>query len=648
MNNRFLKRLKFYIERLILRGAKYQLILLAVTIILVSILGGAVAFIFTGDFKGVHGAIWWAFLRLTDPGYLGDDQGLFLRVVSVTLMILGYILFWGALVAIMTQWLYRTLRGLERGSTPITQKGHVLILGWTNRTLDIVKELLSSSERLTGSMGDIDVEDLRIVILAQEVTGELAQDLREGLGPLWDEKRVLLRSGDALRIEHLQRVDYMHAGVIIIPGTDFLIDGQDNIDARNIKSLLCISEFGSNQSEDGFPLVISEIRDARKIPIALSAYKGEVELISSDQVVSRLLVQSMRHQGLLGVAAEIINQDEGNEFFLREFPELTGKRLQDLSGAFPKAIVCGVLRPGDEGRIPILNPPDGFRIEKGDILIILAGKSSETDLSPGFDEEPVKKGAPVPISRDAQDTRVLIMGWNHNVPALINEFDNYQNEHFSVDVFSRIPVTEREDFISQFDMSWQNVTLRHLQGDCTVISELEQVSPASYDNVVLISDSLMKSNEESDALSILGFLTLKRVLSQNSGGPEILVQLMMPQNKEILQGEGVQILVSPLFLSRMVARVAVRRDLRKVFNEIFTAGGTDLAFMPAERYGIDRESVSFKDIEKAVTLKGDLALGVKINEKKGSVKKNTHLNPSRDSVWDLGKDGEIIVLTTSD
>lgn len=270
MVNRFIMSIRFFIERMVLRGAKYQLIFLAVIIILVSIVGGAAVFVFTGDFKGIQSAVWWAFLRLTDPGYLGDDQGLFLRVISITLMILGYILFWGALVAIMTQWLYRTIRGLEQGITPITQKGHVLILGWTNRTLDIVREIIPSSGRLSGSMGNIDVERLHIIILAQEVTSNLARELRDGLGPRWDEKRIILRSGNPLRIEHLQRVDYMHAGAIIIPGADSLGDRQENIDARTIKSLLCISEFGSEQSVNGFPLVISEISDARKIPVFLS------------------------------------------------------------------------------------------------------------------------------------------------------------------------------------------------------------------------------------------------------------------------------------------------------------------------------------------------------------------------------------------
>src|SRR5690606_7794786 len=76
-------------------------------------------------------AIWWAFLRLTDPGYLGDDAGAFRRTVSTFVTVAGYVLFMGSLIAIMTQWLRQRMLQLERGLTPIAMRDHILLLGWT-------------------------------------------------------------------------------------------------------------------------------------------------------------------------------------------------------------------------------------------------------------------------------------------------------------------------------------------------------------------------------------------------------------------------------------------------------------------------------------------------------------------------------------
>ena len=70
--------------------------------------------------------MWWAFLRLTDPGYLGDDEGLARRTISTVVTVLGYVLFLGLLIAILTQWLNQLIARLESGVTPVALSDHVL------------------------------------------------------------------------------------------------------------------------------------------------------------------------------------------------------------------------------------------------------------------------------------------------------------------------------------------------------------------------------------------------------------------------------------------------------------------------------------------------------------------------------------------
>ena len=88
-----------------MRGLPYRLLLVAITIVAVSILAGVMTFALTGSFT-IPEAIWWAFLRLTDPGYLGDDRGLAQRIVSTIVTILGYVfLSWTpAMLARVFQW----------------------------------------------------------------------------------------------------------------------------------------------------------------------------------------------------------------------------------------------------------------------------------------------------------------------------------------------------------------------------------------------------------------------------------------------------------------------------------------------------------------------------------------------------------------
>lgn len=103
---RIVDRIKFIVERQLVKGAGFQLLVVGCFIALISLIGGLLVVLpQAGEFESPGHAIWWAFLRLTDPGYLGDDVGTWQRIVSTLLTIMGYVVFMGTLVAILTRWL---------------------------------------------------------------------------------------------------------------------------------------------------------------------------------------------------------------------------------------------------------------------------------------------------------------------------------------------------------------------------------------------------------------------------------------------------------------------------------------------------------------------------------------------------------------
>ena len=132
--HRFKDRLRFLLERFLLRGLGYRLLLAAMIVVVVAIVTGELAFILAPEITEASEGIWWAFLRLTDPGYLGDDEGFFQRFISTIVTVLGYVLFLGLLIAILTQWMNQFIAKLESGVIPVAVSQHLLILGWTHRT----------------------------------------------------------------------------------------------------------------------------------------------------------------------------------------------------------------------------------------------------------------------------------------------------------------------------------------------------------------------------------------------------------------------------------------------------------------------------------------------------------------------------------
>lgn len=169
--------------------------------LLVALLGGLLMRLLAPGFDEVGESIWWAFLRLTDPGYLGDDEGLLGRTVSTAVTVLGYLLFLGLLIAILTQWMNELIERIESGTRPVRLADHVLILGWTHRTPYIVLELLRTRGRVTRFLETRDASILRIVVLAEQreeialgvltVAGEVHLNPDRG-------ERLAIRDGDQL------------------------------------------------------------------------------------------------------------------------------------------------------------------------------------------------------------------------------------------------------------------------------------------------------------------------------------------------------------------------------------------------------------------------------------------------------------------
>ncbi len=645
MPHRVKNRLKYVLERWIQRGALYQFLMIAGLIVAVAVGGGLLAFVIAGGFAGPFEAVWWSFLRLTDPGYLGDDEGTALRVISTLVTVLGYVLFMGSLIAILTQWLNQTMRKLESGLTPIAMKGHVLILGWTNRTPAIVHELVLSEGRVARFLRRRGVRRLRIVILAEEVDATLRHELREQVGREMHKWQIILRSGSSLRLEHLHRVDFMRAAVILLPGADFTLGGAEATDARVIKTLLSISNYGEAAKEPPPPLV-AEIFDAKKIAIAQRAYQGEIDVVASDAFISRLIAQNVRHRGLSFVYAEILSYGSGNEVYVRPCPEFAGAGIHEIEDAFEEAVVLGAVRPAARGFEPLLNPPPDFRLQEDDRLVLIARTFEESAPLEGFRPQRVERPSsvrrPVPLH---PERRILVMGWSHKVFALLREFGSYGSERFLIDVLSVVPTAEREAQLSSLALNAGRVQVRQLEGDYTDAADVEALAPTGYDNVVFLSSDWLETGEETDARTLLGYVLLRSLLPED-GGPEILVELMDPENARLFRKRPGEVIISPVILSHILAHVALRRELSAVFGELFGPGGAEIFFRDAGDYGLAGREVSFREVQHAAAEHGEIALGVRLAGGPTHTIGGVYVNPPAQKRWTLTEDDEIVVLTT--
>lgn len=645
MTSWFLRRTRFLLERWVQRGVLHQLLLMAGLIAAVAVLGGCAAWALTPRFEHLGPAIWWSFLRLTDPGYLGDDEGAALRLISTIVTILGYVLFMGSLIAIMTQWLARTIRKLENGLTPISMENHFVILGWTNRTPEILKRLLATDERVKRFLARRGVAKLRVVVLADEVTAELRLGLRESLGKDWHEKQVFLRSGSSLQQEHLARLDLRHAAVVMIPGADFALGGAELTDTRVVKTLLNLDALFSGDYRDQrkVPHVVAELFDPNKVPIARNSVHMKTEIIAGDRLICRLLLQSLRHADVGRMLLHLLSHPSDNSIYLRAFSELAGVDMQALAPVFPRAVVLGYLSMEGGMRTVRFNPSGGACLKEGDSLIFLARNYSH--CSPNLDariSQPPAHQGPLPPGPGTSKRRLLILGWSNKLPTLLSELLESSADIFEITILSQVSQEARCRALDHLSLEG-NIGIKNVVGDYALEHEMRALEPQRFDHILFMGSGWMESSEEADARTVLGLLLLRNLLHEQRSAPQILVEFLDPDNARILRGAAEVVFVSPLMLSHLLALVGMRPDLNAVFDELTSSNGTSIDLRRPQELGLPADHISFSDAQLAAARRGCTALGFSITEHAGRPSQ-AYLNPDRTRSWKLLENDRVVVL----
>lgn len=641
---RLIDRLKFVVERQLVKGAGFQLLVVAVFIGLISLIGGLLVMPQGREFEDPGAAIWWAFLRLTDPGYLGDDVGTWQRFVSTLLTISGYVVFMGTLVAILTRWLIAKMADLERGLTPVTLKHHVVVLGWTSQTLPLVSELLVSSGRMRRFLERHDTQRLNLVVLSEEASAKQVHELRNEPGIGRRARQIILRSGSAIQPDALHRVACLDAAAVIVPSAAHEAGSLVTSDVETVKALLSIAA-QARQLQAPLPFVVAEIQDVRKLPVIERAYPGAVEVVAGDATISRLMVQNILHPGLSEVFNELLTAGDGNELYVRGGESVAGLSLGELASARPEAVVLGLLRHQETGWEVCLLASSDTRIEARDRVVMMAREYAETEPDP-------KQPALPPIARDESPRaarpaeqagyRVLILGWNRRVPSLVAELASYGHRNFELDLVSVVPSDEREQAIARYVDDSRQVPCRHIEADYMVEGELRRVQPAGYDTIILLSSDRLASGEEADARAMVGYLQLEDILAESLKRPQLIMELSDPDNRHLLYGHRSEMLISPMILSHVLAQVALRRELRVVLDELFTVGGAEIQFRDPHDYPLPA-SATFQVLEKTMATDGDLALGV-FRGRPDDSGRHLQLNPPRKAYLELQPGDRLVVL----
>lgn len=572
---------RYWFDNAMSKGTPALIGLLALgTGILIVIVTVLVEIFTPGEVDGTDDALWRNLMRAIDAGTMGGDKGTAPYLAFMLLISIGGIFLVSALVGVLATGLDTRLTQLRKGKSRVIEKGHTVVLGWSDQLFTIISELAEAAE------GD----KICVVILADKDKVEMEDAIRarvEHGGKL----RVVCRTGNPSAPLDLEIVRPDLASVIIVPTPD-----ASDPDIKVIKTLLALEH---RAWPAGRPPIVAAVADSTNLAAAELAGPS-VTFVDAEDVTARLIVQSRRHPGLSAVCTDLLGF-AGDEIHTRYEPFFAGSAFRSVLGAYATATVFGVrTRDGEV----LVNPPSDRMIGDGDELLVLAPSQKAIR----------RTVTPVPIVPEALSTRprvpeagesTLVLGWNDRGPTIVRLLDQYLPKGSTLTVAAtRLDTVDSEAFARLESMKVATVGC-----DPTRRSALESLSPGDFQHVIVLSDDEV-GPEHADARTLVQLLHLRDVKNRNGYAYAIVGEIADDANRGLAQvTRADDFVVSTKMISLLLAQLSRNPKLVDVFHELFDPQGSDIYLKPAGDYLVPGVTGNFATVIEAARLRGETAIG---------------------------------------
>ncbi|WP_437953725.1 TrkA C-terminal domain-containing protein [Sorangium sp. So ce296] len=568
-------------------------------------------------------ALWITLMRALDAGTVAGDTGSRGYLAAMFAVTLGGIFMVSILIGIITSGIEDRVSELRKGRSLVCEEGHTVILGWSPQIFSMIQELAIANESRPRAA---------IAVLAEKDKVDMEDEIRARVGPT-GKTRVVCRTGNPCDPADIAIVNPDAARSIIL-----LSPEEGNPDSQVIKSILALTN-KAGRKKGRYPIV-TQIRDRRNLDAARLVARDEAALIPTEDVLSRITVQTCRSEGLSVVYGELLDF-KGHEIYTRDEPALVGKSFGEALFAYDDCAVIGIRRRGGE---VLLNPPMDARIEPGDAVILIAEDDSAigapSKKPPKVDERAIRDGKPAA----PRPERTLLLGWNRRAAAFINELDHYVAEGSEVTVVADVP-DAREQLEAECG-ELRNLAVRIERGDTTDRRTLDRVV-GSYDHVVTLSYSDALDPQEADARTLVTLLHLRDLEAKRGQSFSIVSEMLDLRNRELAEvAHADDFIVSDKLVSLMLAQISENRDLAAVFEDLFDPEGSELYLKPARDYVRLARPVTFATIVESARRRGEVAVGYRLAAQADDAAQayGVKVNPRKRAPVTLGEGDRIIVL----
>ena len=534
---------------------------------------------------GFFDALWWSMKHILDPGALSENYGAPPLVIGFALFnsIMGLVIT-SALIGYIVSSIQSVFEETRKGTSTIKETGHFLILGWNRKAIPILMRLAKLDQKE------------RVVILTATDTEIIRSELRRHSRSLRKLKIIPLQGSIASPGE-LRRIALKKAAYVII-----LAEGHGTknsfSDVTTIKTLMLIN---SNLVQSEKSNVVAEVVDTEKLKIANIVSESKYPIVSSGQIISKIIVQCARYPGYSRVYQKLFSEEE-IKIDLVNVENSDGETFGDVAARFENGTAIGISWFKDEGsgkkRVTILNPEPDFDLAGDDEIVVIRDASASLAISTHeFNTELTE--AELKDRQSFSSTRpnvkkVLIFSMSPNIVEIVKEMNQHTMDRLEIVLACKDAEKACLEISAQLSEGIEEVkdifaTQPHIEPmefDLEGNWLLENLPITKFDAIFVLADE-SEYKVDADSRTVLLLVLIKNLIQVNLSErlPPVVAEILDKQTSDLLQDSSVNdTVISTEFISNLLLQVVRNPFLENIYRELLNAGGVEMGFRPVEQY----------------------------------------------------------------
>ncbi|MEN9751908.1 MAG: hypothetical protein RLZZ600_955 [Actinomycetota bacterium] len=573
----------------------------------------------SGDHPTYFDTFWAAFSKILS---LGGEDTWAERIVGVLYWAIA-IAVTGTVIGFITSLIQRTMAQLSKGTSPVIETGHTLILGWSPRVFPILDELAVAQESKRQPV---------VVVFADKDRQTMDDEIRTHTDRLFGKKkaklRVITRKGNPANPSEVSRANPGEASAIIV------LDDTAN-DANILTTVLAVrANTGSHH-----PPIIAEIDDAHVAQTLRTATDGAVRSVRSHDIIARVTAQASRQPGLAAVVLDLLDFD-GDELYFAQAGELVGKTYGDALLAFAGSSVIGIQHADGSSS---LNPAPATIIAPSDRLTVIATDDSTVRVSIPTTPAVAPKRKAFKDSTAAK--HLLVIGWSSMGRSVLTYLSEYLPKGSSIHIVARSKFVEPVELAN---LKFGNVAVSYAAISGDVDEVIAAAERRKYDEIIVLGYRNALSRSEADSQTLLTMMQMNHMFQDQSNSvqetrivAEILDSTLLPLARVASADD---LVVSDVLGALLISQLAENPEMSPVLEDLLDADGAAIHMRSVEHFATPGETVSFAQLVVAGRERGESVIGFRVAANARQTSSGVVLNPEKATEFDVAAGDSVIVI----